>query len=264
MGRLSGRRQRSPWGPASAGPPAAGEQSVIWHDVECAAYDVDLPLWRELAAERSGVVLDLGCGTGRVALDLAARGHEVTGVDADPALVRELCARARAGGLPVTGRTGDARSFELGRTFGLAISPMQVLQLLGGAPGREAALARVRRHLESGGLFAAALADPFEGTGVEDLLPPLPDVRELSGWLFQSAPVAVRDEGGATAIDRLRHTVAPDGTISESLYTVRLDNVGASEVERTAERVGFRALERREVPATDVYVGSVVVMLEAA
>ncbi len=35
-------------------------------------------------------MLDVGCGTGRVALDLAARGHEVVAVDADPELVRVL------------------------------------------------------------------------------------------------------------------------------------------------------------------------------
>ena len=53
---------------------------VIWHDLECGGYVEDLPLWRELAGD--GPVLDLGCGTGRVALDLAARGVPVVGLDA--------------------------------------------------------------------------------------------------------------------------------------------------------------------------------------
>ena len=48
-------------------------QESVWHDVECASYEADLDLWRELAAAARGPVLDHGCGTGRVALDLAAR-----------------------------------------------------------------------------------------------------------------------------------------------------------------------------------------------
>src|SRR5439155_1728367 len=42
--------------------------TVIWHDVECAAYDIDLAPWRELAGAAGGAVLDIGCCTGRVAL----------------------------------------------------------------------------------------------------------------------------------------------------------------------------------------------------
>ena len=56
---------------------------AIWHDVECGAYDADLPLWEELADEAGGPVLDLGCGTGRVALHLSRRGHRVLGLDTE-------------------------------------------------------------------------------------------------------------------------------------------------------------------------------------
>jgi 2-polyprenyl-3-methyl-5-hydroxy-6-metoxy-1,4-benzoquinol methylase len=73
------------------------DERVIWHDVECGGYGADLPLWRELAARCGGPVLEVGCGTGRVALDLARRGHSVTGVDTDPQLVTAL--RERAHGL---------------------------------------------------------------------------------------------------------------------------------------------------------------------
>ena len=49
--------------------------SVAWHEVENGSYDADLFLWRQLADTANGPVLDLGAGTGRVAADLAARGH---------------------------------------------------------------------------------------------------------------------------------------------------------------------------------------------
>jgi SAM-dependent methyltransferase len=240
------------------------DEAVAWHDVECASYTADLALWRELAAERPGPVLDLGCGAGRVALDLAGLGHEVTALDSDPALVRELARRARDRGLRVECVTADARSFALPTTFALAIAPMQVVQLLGGAQGRRAALESVRRHLVPGGLLAAALADPFEGVAPEEALPPLPDVREQAGWVLSSRPVAVRTEPGAVAVDRLRQAVSPDGALSEALVTVRLDAIGAAALEEEARAARYRPLERRRVRETHDHVGSTVVFLEAA
>ncbi len=47
---------------------SATAERAIWHDAECGAYAADLALWEELAAAAGGPVLDLGCGTGRVAL----------------------------------------------------------------------------------------------------------------------------------------------------------------------------------------------------
>jgi len=91
--------------------------AVIWHDVECAAYDLDLALWRELAERADGPVLDIGAGTGRVAIDLARHGYEVTAIDADPELVHELSARARKRNLRVRTATADARSFELSHEY---------------------------------------------------------------------------------------------------------------------------------------------------
>lgn len=243
-------------------PPAA--EAVVWHDVECAAYGADLPVWRELAGERGGPVLEIGSGTGRVALDLALRGHEVLALDSEPALVRALAARARDWGLQVRAHVADARSFELERQLALVIAPMQVSQLMGGAAGRSAMLASVCRHLMPGGLFAAALADPFEAVPADSSLPPPPDVREEDGWVFASTPVAVRPLEGAVAIDRLRQAVSPKGELSESYHSVTLDTLSAAELQSAAAGLGFRVLPRRRVPGTSAYVGSTICLLERA
>jgi SAM-dependent methyltransferase len=238
------------------------DEAVVWHDVECASYAADLDVWRTLADECPGELLDIGAGTGRVALDLAALEHDVTALDSDPALITALGSRARERGLRVRTSVADARSFDLGRTVTLVIAPMQVVQLMGGATGRAAMLRRVRAHLEAGGVFAAALADPFDDVPEEDLLPPLPDVREEGGWVFSSTPVAMRTEGESTAIDRLRHVVSPDGELSESLATIVLDQLTPEQLEADAGGA-FRVLPRRAVPETEGYVGSTVVVLEA-
>lgn len=242
---------------------ALADKEVVWHDVECGSYEADLPLWRDVAAERAGPILDVGCGTGRVALDLARRGFSVTALDSSPALARELARRARSLGLHLPMEVADARTFDLRRTFALVIAPMQVFQLLGGAGGRAAALARARSHLAPGGRLAAALADPLEGLGPGDVLPPVPDMREANGWAFSSTPIAVRAEPGGIAVDRLRQAVSPAGDLHESVATIRLDSVTAPELELEASMLGFRAREARRVPETEGYVSSTIVVLEA-
>jgi SAM-dependent methyltransferase len=238
-------------------------EAVAWHDAECASYAADLPVWHELADAAGGPVLDIGCGTGRVALHLAGRGHELTAVDVDPAFVDELARRARGHEPRIDCVVADARSLELGRRFALAIAPMQVVQLLGGPAGRAKLLARVRDHLEPGALFAAAVADPFEGLAAGEALPPLPDVREDEGWVYSSTPVAVRSEEGAVAVDRLRQAVSPEGELSEAVATVRLESLTGAELEQDGREAGFAPRPARRVPETLDHVGSTVVLLEA-
>lgn len=236
-------------------------QAVIWHDLECGGYDVDLPLWRELAAAARGPVLDLGAGTGRVALDLARRGHEVCALDVDGELVDAL--RRRAGGLQLDACEGDARDFSLGRTFALVLVPMQTIQLMHDAAERARVLDCARRHTAPGGTAALAIADALEGYDAEHHEPPLPDLRELDGVLYASRPVRVVDEGERLRIERLREIVGLDGRRSESEDVVRLARLSADALEVEAAAAGFQVAARRSVPQTDEFVGSTVVMLGA-
>jgi SAM-dependent methyltransferase len=238
-------------------------EAVIWHDVECSAYDLDFDVWRELADAGGGPVLDVGCGTGRTALDLARRGHEVTGIDADPDLIAALSRRAKERSLRVRATVADVRVLDLGKRFALAIAPMQVVQLLGGSDGRRAALRSLRRHLTPGAVFAAALADPFEGVPPGEVLPPMPDIREEQGWVYASTPVAVRAVELGAAIDRHRQAVSPAGEIHESVATIALDLVSPEAFEDEGRAEGFAIAGRRWIPDSAEWTGSTVVLLEA-
>jgi hypothetical protein len=158
----------------------------------------------------------------------------------------------------------DARDFALGRGFALCLVPMQTLQVLGGARGRRRFWRCARDHLEPGGLLAAAIAAGLEPAGPEqgDQLP-LPDVRELDGWVYASHPVAIRSQRHATVIERVREAVSPDGTRTRSRDVVRLDRLDAATAAREAAAAGFTELEPREIPATADHLGSQVAVLRA-
>jgi SAM-dependent methyltransferase len=249
---------------ATPTPPAASadHELVVWHDIECGSYDVDLPLWRELAG--AGPVLDVGAGTGRVALHLAARGADVTALDLHEPLLAELRRRAAALDLTVPTIAADARTFDAGGArFDAIIVPMQTLQLLGGAAARAQFLTTARAHLAPGGLLAAALADALEAFDAEHTEPPMPDMREVDGVVYCSRPVAVREHERTVSIERIRETVDPAGRRTVSGDVIHLDRVTAAQVTAEGAALGFTALPPRAIPQTDEYVGSTVAMLRA-
>jgi SAM-dependent methyltransferase len=234
--------------------------SVIWHDLECGAYEADTMLWRELAERHGDPVLDVGAGTGRVALDLAQRGHRVTALDSDPELIAEL--DRRAAGLPVSTIVADARRFELDERFPLIILPMQTIQLLGGEPGRHEFLACARGALAPGGAVAIAITDKLELYNPDDGLPiPLPDMRELDGVVYSSQPTAVRELDDAYVLERLRETIGRHGERTTEHDLVRIDRLSPASLEREASAAGLAPMGRRLIPETGDHVGSVVVML---
>lgn len=234
--------------------------SIVWHDLECGSYREDVSLWRALADEHGDPILDVGAGTGRIALDLLARGHRVTALDSDPVLISEL--ERRAGGEGLQTVVADARAFALERTFALCIVPMQTIQLLGGRVGREAFLGCVRDHLRPGGAVAIAVADELELYETADGGPvPLPDMVELDGVVYSSLPTAVRDDGDGFVLERRRDRISTDGSRSSENNRVRLDRLSAGELEQDGRDAGFAVAARAHVPATADYVGSTVVIL---
>ena len=113
-------------------------------------------LTRETTVGLAGRVLEAGCGTGRVALELARRGHQVTGVDIDPSMLAEA-RLARQDNL----RFVEGDLMDLGDLvadgFDVVAAPGNVIVYL--TPGTEAdVVAQMVRVLRPGGLLVAGFA----------------------------------------------------------------------------------------------------------
>jgi SAM-dependent methyltransferase len=236
---------------------------AAWHDVECGAYDVDLEVWRALAAAHAAgePVLDVGAGTGRVALHLAGHGHAVVALDTEPVFLDVL--RERGEGLPVATAVGDARTMALDRRFALIIAPMQTVQLLGGADGRAAFFARAREHLVPGGVLAAAIAHPLEAFDAREVGAPAPDLGEADGLQLVSRPVAIRDEGDRVALVREREAIAPGGATTVERDVIHLDRVAPDALSAEGAAAGLRPAAPLHIPATPDYIDSTVLVWHA-
>ena len=238
---------------------------AVWHDMECGCYDADLAFWEELCGAGPADVLDLGCGTGRVTIRLARRGHRVTGIDLDPSFLEEVERRAQAWKVDVATVAADARRFALDQQFDVVLAPMQLVQLFAGSAERLDMLNAVAAHLRPGGLFAAALMDLGDEVVGPEYIPPGPDMRDVDGWVYSSQPVALRplDGGAAISIDRVRTIVAPDGELTTSQNQIRLELLSPEEFEEEAAAAGLILGGRRLIAPTDDHVGSVVVVATA-
>jgi SAM-dependent methyltransferase len=150
---------------------SAADALARLYDLDLSEDPGDLDLYLALAARTGGPVLELMAGTGRLVVPLAAAGHEVTGVDLDPAMLARARAATEGAAPEVAARIhlveGDARSIRLpeaGR-FQLATVPLNSIFLAASRSEQAAVVATLAAHLAPGGL---AVIDVW-----------LPDVEDL-------------------------------------------------------------------------------------
>lgn len=126
----------------------------------------DVAHYKAVAARTGGPVLELGCGTGRLAIPLARQGQEVCGVDVSAAMLARLREKLETEPEEVRGRLAtvqqDVAALDLGdRRFPLAIIPFNVFMLLGDFAAQRRTLAALSRHQEPGAVLALDIMNPL-------------------------------------------------------------------------------------------------------
>ena len=139
--------------------PSVDERAAELYDVSVPDWPGEIDFYRQLAAEarsRAEAVLEVACGTGRVAIRLAQGGTHVTGIDRSAAML-DVARQKSAGMSNARWVQADMRSFDLGATFGLAVIPGHSFQHMLTPDDQMACLACVRRHLTPGGVLVVHL-----------------------------------------------------------------------------------------------------------
>lgn len=218
------------------------------YDLQYAGYRDDLPFYLRLADDLGSPVLELGAGTGRVTEAMARAGHSVVAVDAAPAMLERATRRLKTRSLDqrVSLVEADMRTLDLDQTFPLVIAPFNTLMHLYTVADQDAALARVRRHMEPGGVFAFDLYVPRLGAqGVMRAEPywadlsdrgAAQDVERSDLFLVQHHDAVAQLVTSTYYLD----SVAPDGTVTRSVSSLRQRYFTRFELERALAQVGLR------------------------
>lgn len=205
--------------------------------------------WAAEARAREEAVLEVACGTGRVAIRLAQTGVQVTGLDSSPAML-EVARNKSAGITTAQWVQADMRDFDLSARFGLVIIPGHAFQHMNTADDQVACLACIRRHLSPGGTLIVHLdhqwlpwlgdinLNPFQTVTHGDKLTH-PD----TGQIYRTAKSWAYERATQTAILKTVWELldADDAIIARyENEPVRLHCVFRNEMEHLARRVGFR------------------------
>jgi SAM-dependent methyltransferase len=132
------------------------------YDLFYGDFQDDLDMYRGFAERTGGSILEIGSGTGRVALALAEAGHTVVGLELSEAM--RSVAQQKADRAPFSDRVmfipGDMRRFKLDHHFGLIIAPLNTFLHNLTLDDQLATLACCKKHLRPGGLLVLDCFNP--------------------------------------------------------------------------------------------------------
>jgi len=134
-------------------PAAYGASGIAddYDDLYAAEFVTDAAVDRVAQLAAGGSILELGIGTGRLALPLLERGLEVHGIDGAAAMTARLAAKPGGDRIPVT--IGDFAEVDLGRRFALVLLAVNTIFALPDQDAQVRCFANAARHLEPGGCF---------------------------------------------------------------------------------------------------------------
>lgn len=211
------------------------------YDLQDEGYYDDYPLIEQWARKLGGPLLDLACGTGRMALRMAALGYQVTGVDITPEMLARAREKAAQQALSIDWVEADARAFHLQKQFRLIYMLENAFQFFLTRADQEAMLACVREHLHPEGCFLFETRNPSPRN--------LTQVRHPEGETFATpdgGKLVVTEQQRYDPMTQLQHYtrhltfLRPDGEPSKKTLRVALRYVFPQEIEALLFYNGFQ------------------------
>jgi SAM-dependent methyltransferase len=222
------------------------------YDLDLADDPGDLDLYLALADRADGPILELAVGTGRLAVPLAEAGHDVTGVDLDPAMLER--ARRRARGTRAEARLTLVEADIVGLrlraagSFGLAFIGLNSLLVLPTRKAQRAAIQALADHLAPGGL---AVVDLW--------LPDAEDLARFDGRIILEWPRLDPETGAiVTKTDTAQHDAA---TATVTLTTIFEEGRQGEPARRWLRRDRLRLVSADELRDFAVDAGLTVEMV---
>ena len=197
----------------------------------------DTAFYLDLAGRVLRTILDMGCGTGLLACDLARRGHRVSG--ADPAAAMLDYARHRPGGDMVEWIETDAAGLDVDARYDLVTMTGHVFQVFPSDDATAAALCNLERHLGPGGRIAFETRNPA--------------IRPWRAWTLPHSRRTI-DVPGLGSADTYTEVTSLQGELVTFDQHVRFENGAAVQTSSTLRFPSAPAIEAilHAVGLTDV------------
>jgi SAM-dependent methyltransferase len=200
----------------------------VYDDMHAIPADDAVTLIAELA--QGGRILELGVGTGRVALPLVARGFEVHGVDVSDAMLERLYAKDKAARVRVV--KGDFTETIAGEDFSVAFVAFNTFFAIASREKQKRCFATVSKQLRAGGTFVLEcfVPDPARFAGGQAL---------RTGGMTADRVVleATRHDRNEQILDAQLIVISTSGT---RLIPLQLRYCWPAELDSMAELAGFR------------------------
>jgi SAM-dependent methyltransferase len=223
-------------------------------------YDVNLTIPYDIAFYQACLpssdasVLELGCGTGRVLLPLAAVCDFIQGIDRSQAMLASCQQKLQAAAIPPTKARvalGDITQFVLGRRFDLIIAPYRVFQLLETEAQVDGLFQCVRAHLALGGTCILNVFHPQ--SGFEGVQQAWERATEFCRWEVTVDGVRLRCDERWLRLDAERHILYPElvyrryvggAWVEDAVLQIPRRCYAPDEFEQVILDHGFRIIQR--------------------
>ena len=228
-------------------------EAAQYYDVNPTIPD-DITFYQARLPSSVATLLELGCGTGRVLLPLAAVCGFIHGIDRSQAMLARCLQKLQAAAIPPTKarvELGDITDFALGRAFDLIIAPYRVFQLLETEVQIDGLFRCVRSHLAPRGTCILNVFHPTGGfAGVQQAWE---SATERSRWEVTIDGVRLQCEERWLRLDPERHILYVElvyrrdvggAWVKDAVLQIPRQCYTPDEFEQVIREHGFRIIER--------------------